>query len=243
MAPFFPTPIAEATMYRAAKAVLTALAASLAVPACAAEEDTQLWLAATAMVDVPRGQGQAPLVVMADTQYRYFGNASRLGQNQLRASLGFRVNKTTVLSQGYVYTRTSPSPGVITHEHRPFQQAMFRIAGNGKGTTLIGRTRLEERILEGSGDVALRARQWVRMNQPLGGGFVGIGTAEVFVNVNSADWGPRAGFDQFRLFGGIGVPLARGLWIEAGYMNQYVARHQRPDRMNHNISLTLSLIR
>jgi hypothetical protein len=148
-----------------------------------------------------------------------------------------------VLSQGYVYTRTSPSPGVITHEHRPFQQAFFRIAGNGKGTTLIGRTRLEERILEGSGEVALRARQWVRMNQPLGRGFVGIATAEVFVHLNSADWGPRAGFDQFRAFGGIGVPLARGLWIEAGYMNQYVARRQRPDRMNHNISLTLSLIR
>lgn len=236
-------PIAELLMNRAATAVLTVFAASLAAPALAAEEDTQLWLAATAMVDLPRSEGRQPLVVSADVQYRYFGNASRLGQNQARAALGIRVNKTTVLSQGYVYTRTSPSPGVITHEHRPFQQAIFRIAGNGKGTTVIGRARLEERILEGSGDVALRARQWVRVNVPLGGGFFGIGTGELFVNVNSADWGPRAGFDQFRVFGGIGVPLARGLWIEGGYMNQYVNRHQRPDRMNHNISLTLSLIR
>lgn len=230
-------------MNRAAKAAFTASAACFAAPACAAEEDTQLWLAATAMVDMPRGEGQAPLVVMADTQYRYFGNASRLGQNQLRASLGIRVNKTTVLSQGYVYTRTSPSAGVVTHEHRPFQQAIFRIAGNGKGPTVIGRTRLEERFLEGSGDMAVRARQWARVNVPLGGGFLAIGTGEVFVNLNSADWGPRRGFDQLRLFGGIGVPVARGLWIEAGYMNQYVARHQRADRMNHNISLTLSLIR
>jgi hypothetical protein len=230
-------------MNRTAKAVFAALAASLAAPACAAEEDTQLWSAATAMVDVQRAEGQAPLVVMADVQYRYFDNASRLGQNQVRASLGIRVNKTTVLSQGYVYTRTSPVPGVVTHEHRPFQQAMFRIAGNGKGPTLIGRTRLEERFLEGSGDMALRARQMVRANVPLGGGFVGIGTGELFVNFNSADWGPHAGFDQFRAFGGIGVPVTRGLWIEAGYMNQYVARHQRADRMNHNISLTLSLIR
>lgn len=230
-------------MKRAPATVLTALAASLATPACAAEEDTQVWLAATAMVDVPRGDGKAPLVVMADTQYRYFDDASRLGQNQLRGSLGIRVNRTTVLSQGYVYTRTSPSAGVVTHEHRPFQQAMFRLAGNGKGTTVIGRTRLEERLLEGSGDVAVRARQWVRVNAPLGQSFIAIGTGELFVNVNSADWGPRAGFDQFRVFGGIGVPLARGLMLEAGYMNQYVARHRRADRMNHNISLTLALIR
>lgn len=230
-------------MIRPARAFVAACAVCLAAPACAAEEDTQLWLAATAVVDIPRGEGQSPLVVMADAQYRYFDNASRLGQNQARASLGIRLNKTTVLSQGYVYTRTAPSPGVVTHEHRPFQQAMFRIAGNGKGLTVIGRSRLEERFLEGSGDMALRARQMVRANVPLGGGFLAIGTGELFVNLNSADWGPHAGFDQIRGFGGIGVPVARGLWIEAGYMNQYVARHRRTDRMNHNISLTLSLIR
>lgn len=233
-------------MPRSFKACCAALVASLAVwasPASALEEDTQLWLAAMAMVDVPRGEGRAPLVVMADTQYRYFGNASRLGQNQVRASLGVRVSKTTVLSQGYVYTRTSPSAGVVSHEHRPFQQAMFRIVGNGKGLTVIGRTRLEERILEGSGDLAVRARQMVRVNAPLGRGFVAIGTSELFVNLNSADWGPRAGFDQFRAFAGIGVPVARGIQIEAGYLNQYVARRARADRMNHNISLTLSLIR
>ncbi|MGV3512573.1 MAG: DUF2490 domain-containing protein [Novosphingobium sp.] len=230
-------------MNRATIAAMTAFAAGFASPACATEEDTQLWLAATAMVDVPRSEGRAPLVVMADTQYRYFDDAARLGQNQFRGSLGIRVNRTTALSQGYVYTRTSPSAGVVTHEHRPFQQAMFRLAGNGKGTTVIGRTRIEERFLEGSGDMALRARQWVRVNAPLGGGFVAIGTGELFVNVNSAEWGPRAGFDQFRIYGGIGVPVARGLLIEAGYMNQYVARHRRPDRMNHNISLTLALTR
>jgi hypothetical protein len=230
-------------MTRATKILLVAFAICQAAPVCAAEEDTQLWTAAVAMVDVPRGEGRPPLVVSADVQYRYFGNVSRLGQNQVRAALGIRVNKTTVLSQGYVYTRSSPSPGVVTHEHRPFQQAMFRIAGNGKGPTVIGRARLEERFLEGSGDMALRARQWVRANVPLGRGFVAIGTGEVFVNVNSADWGPRRGFDQLRLFGGIGVPVARGLWIETGYMNQYVSRPARADRMNHNISLTLSLIR
>jgi len=228
---------------RAACTAIAECLGVLATPAQALEEDTQLWLAAIAMVDVPRGEGRPLLVVSADVQYRYFGNASRLGQNQVRAALGIRVNKTTVLSQGYVYTRTSPAPGTVTHEHRPFQQAMFRMAGNGKGVTVIGRARLEERWLEGSGEMALRARQWARVNVPLGAGFLAIGTGEVFLNLNSADWGPRRGFDQLRLFGGIGVPVARGLWIETGYMNQYVARHQRADRMNHNISLTLSLVR
>lgn len=233
-------------MIRTAKAVSASVAAVLFIVACpakAAEEDTQLWLVAMAMVDVPRGPGRLPLVVMADVQYRYADDASRLAQNFVRASLGFRISKTTVLSQGYVYARNAPGSGATTDEHRPFQQAMFRVAGNGKGPTVIGRTRLEERFIVGSGEMGLRGRQMLRATAPLGGGVLAIGVGEVFVNLNSADWGQRAGFDQSRVFAGIGVPVARGILIEAGYMNQYVARRARADRMNHNISLTLSLVR
>ncbi len=240
----------EPTMIRLVQATFVLLALSLAAPipaAFAAEEDTQLWAGAMAMVDVPRGdsasQGGKPLVVMADWQYRYADDASRLGQVVGRVSLGIRVRPTLVLSQGYAYAGTRAVAGTTTREHRPFQQALFRIAGNGKGPTVIGRTRLEERFLEGADDIGLRARQMLRATAPLGGGFLAIGTAEAFVNLNSVSWGPRSGFDQSRVFAGVGVPLARGLWIEAGYMNQYVVRHRRADRMNHNISLTLSLIR
>jgi hypothetical protein len=233
-------------MIRLVQAFCTLLAANLAAPipaVLAAEEDTQLWAGAMAMVDVGRGDGGKPLVIMADWQYRYADDASRLGQVTGRVSLGIRVRPTLVLSQGYAYLGNRAPAGATTREHRPFQQAMFRIIGNGKGPTMIGRTRLEERFVEGSPDMGLRARQMLRGTAPLGGGFLAIGTAEAFVNLNSASWGPRSGFDQSRVFAGVGVPLARGLWIEAGYMNQYVVRHRRADRMNHNISLTLSLVR
>ncbi len=233
-------------MIRRVKAACVLLALSLAAPipaAFAAEEDTQLWAGAMAMVDVPRGNDGRPLVIMADWQYRYADDASRLGQVTGRVSLGIRVRPTLVLSQGYAYAGTRAPAGATLREHRPFQQALFRIVGNGKGPTMIGRTRLEERFAEGSPDMGFRGRQMLRGTAPLGAGFLAIGTAEVFVNLNSVRWGPHRGFDQSRVFAGVGVPLARGVWIEAGYMNQYVARFARADRMNHNVSLTLSLVR
>lgn len=213
------------------------VAPPFAVPAAqAAQEDTQLWLAAQASIDLG-----GPLVLGADVQHRYTDDVSRAGQDVIRASLGYKLDSTTTVMQGYAYARTDPLTGATTHEHRPFQQLGFRIAGDGKGPTLTGRLRLEERFVEGSGDMGLRLRQHVRATVPLHKGLFAFAGGEVMANLNSTDWGQHGGFDQGRLFAGLGVPVAKGVTLEGGYMNQYIARFRRTDRINHNISLTLSI--
>lgn len=212
--------------------------AVISVPAQAAEEDTQVWTVAQATVGLG---GRA--VLLADLHYRYSDDASRLGQNQIRAALGYRLNATTILAQGYVYVRTDPVTGPVTREHRPFQQLNFRLSGNGQGPTLLGRSRIEERFVEGSGDMSVRVRQQFRGTVPVTRGIYGVATAEVMVNLNSVDWGPQRGFDQSRLMAGLGTTIAKGLQIEAGYMHNYLVRSGRADRINHNVSLALSLIR
>jgi hypothetical protein len=208
---------------------------AMACPVQAAENDMQVWTVAQANISL----GERT-VLLADVHYRYADDASRLGQNQLRAALGYRLNRNTILAQGYVYVRTDPGAGPITHEHRPFQQLNFRLAGNGAGPTLMGRARLEERFVEGSGDMGVRVRQQLRGTVPLGAGVYALATVEVMVNLNSADWGQRRGFDQSRAMAGLGLNVAKRTQIEAGYMHNYVARYQRPDRINHNVSLALS---
>lgn len=223
-------------------AVRTACAALIVIQPCAvpaalaAQEDTQLWLAAQASIDLG-----GPLVLAADVQHRYTDDVSRAGQDVIRASLGYKLDGATTLAQGYAYARTDPLTGATTHEHRPFQQLNFRIAGDGKGPTLTGRLRLEERFVEGRGDMGLRLRQQVRGTVPLGRDVFAIAATEVMANLNSTDWGQHGGLDQLRLFAGVGFPVARGVTLEGGYMNQYIVRFRRTDRMNHNISLTLSI--
>ncbi len=105
------------------------------------------------------------------------------------------------------------------------------------------RTRLEQRFLEGADDTGWRLRHMVRMTHPLGSSQRYDLTLwdEVFVNVNDTDWGARDGFDQNRLFAGIGVALAPRVRTEIGYLHQYVERSSRPDAVGHTLSLNLFL--
>lgn len=83
--------------------------------------------------------------LLVDVQGRFSDDASRLGQLLVRASIGWRVGDGATASLGYAYVRTTPASGADTDEHRGWQQLSYRLAGDGKGVTLTGRTRLEQR--------------------------------------------------------------------------------------------------
>lgn len=211
-----------------------------ALPARAAQNDHQVWGVVQGTVDLG---GRATSAF--DVQYRVTDGASRQGQVLIRPAIGVYLNKTTAAYIGYAFVTTDPLGGTPTDEHRVFEQLTFRIAGDGKGPTLTARTRLEQRFVEGwTGHTGWRLRQQVRGTLPLGDrGVALVSTLEPFVSFNTTGWGQRAGFDQMRAFAGVSLPVARGIAIEPGYMGQYVARHRQPDRMNHIISLSLSLRR
>lgn len=220
---------------------LTALAALapallLATPAMA-EEDIQGWAAATATVPV-----DDKLVIWLEAQGRFSDDVTRLGQVLIRPGMGYKVTPSTTLFAGYAYVRTSPAGGAVTTEHRIWQQALWRALGDGKGVTLSGRTRLEQRFVHGTDDVGVRFRQLLRLTAPIDRqGTQVVGWTEGFFGLNDTQAGQRGGFDRLRNFAGVSLPVNDQMRLEPGYMNEYVRRRGVDDRVNHIASVTVNL--
>jgi len=210
-------------------------------PAQAQEEDFGVWGIFTtggALSD------DGKIVAAADLQFRFFEDAGQLGQILARASAGYKVTDDLTLSMGYAYVRNNPSGPALSEENRIFQQAGFSIVNNDS-VTVKGRTRFEQRFLDGgSNDVGLRFRQQVSVAVPLGKGSKAgktklVGYTEPFINVNNTDFGQDAGFALWRNFVGINVPLNDNVAIEPGYLNQYVFRDGGPDLTQHIVAVGL----
>lgn len=210
-----------------------ALALALPVAAQAADEDRNVWLAQTATVELG---GSA--VLWLEAQERFTNDASRLGQFLLRPAVGYKLDKTTTAFLGYAYVITDPVGPVKTHEHRLFQQLSFRLLGDGKGVTLTGRTRLEQRFLEDTAGTGWRLRQQLRLTAPLGGKVRAVAWTEPFIGLNQTGF-QRDGLGLWRNFAGVAIPVGRSLTLEPGYLNQYVVRNGR-DRIDHTASLTVN---
>lgn len=211
------------------------LSALLAASPAAAEDDFQPWLAATATIPVAER-----VVVWLEGQARTSDDASRLNQILLRPALGYRVTPTTTLFAGYAFVPTNPRGPASSKEHRIWQQATFRIAGDGQGITLSGRSRLEQRFREEDGQVGHRYRQLVRLTAPVDGkGVQAVVWSEAFLGLNDTRWGQPGGLDRWRNFLGVSLPVASTLRVEPGYMNEVIEQRDQ-DRMNHIASLTLN---
>lgn len=225
------------TCFRAALSpTLLAPALLFAMPAHA-EEDIQGWAAATATVPV-----DDKIVIWLEAQGRFSDDITRLGQLLIRPGVGYKVSRATTLFAGYAYVRTSPAGGAVTHEHRIWQQAVWRAVGDGKTVTLSGRSRLEQRFVQGTGDVGVRFRQLLRLTAPIDRqGTQAVGWTEGFFGLNDTQAGQRTGFDRMRNFAGVSLPVNDQMRLEPGYMNEYVRRRGADDRMNHIASVTMNL--
>lgn len=221
-------------MLRKSAAVTSALSLLLSAnTALAAEEDANIWIAQTATVDLG---GDA--VLWLEAQERFTNDASRLGQLLVRPAVGYKLDKSTTVFVGYAYVMTDPVGPAKTHEHRIFQQLSFRLLGDGKGVTVTGRTRLEQRMLEGRDGTGWRLRQQLRLTAPLSGKVRAVAWTEPFIGFNETSF-QRGGLGLWRNFAGVAIPAGKSFTIEPGYLNQYVVR-SGTDRIDHTASLTLS---
>ena len=67
---------------------------------------------------------------------------------------------------------------------------------------------------------------------------------EVFIHLNSTDFGARSGFNQNRVFVGFGFkwdPTTPTSRVEIGYLNQYINIGACPDRSNHILAVNFFL--
>lgn len=213
---------------------LVAGALLVALPAQAADEDAQIWNAATASIDVGDRY-----VLWLEGQMRWSDDASRLGQVLLRPGIGVKLNKTTTATLGYAYVFTDPVGPAEIDEHRVWQQLTYRLAGDGKGVTLTGRSRLEQRWVRGADDMGWRMRQQLRLTAPLTGQVKAFAWSEAFISLDDTSWGQNSGVDRWRNSIGVAVPLNKAITIEPGYINQWVVRRGR-DRVHHIGNITLA---
>lgn len=104
------------------------------------------------------------------------------------------------------------------------------------------RTRFEQRWQDNGDDTGGRFRQLFKFSWPFSfhpaASFVTWD--EMFVHLNTTDWGASQGFDQNRGFAGIGYRWQPQILTEIGYLTQYI-NTANTDRMNHILSLNLFL--
>jgi hypothetical protein len=204
----------------------------LAMPA-PAQTDGQAWTNMLA-----QGSISGDLVFWFDASARFTNDATRLGQSLVRGGLGARIDRNLTVHAGYAHIRTNPANGANTVEHRGWQQAVYPII-RSKRMQLMGRTRLEQRWLEGQDGMSLRARQLVRFIVPLGDPTQPrfLAWHEGFFTLADTGWSPDTGFDQHRSFVGVILPMGPHA-VEVGAFSQRFPQPD-PDRVNRALNITL----
>lgn len=221
------------------------LATALATGGQALADALDDWHSWGAVVATGRiGAADSPARFWLEGQGRFNDKSSRFNQGIVRGALGYALGKRATLWAGYAFIPTDPRgvPDDIV-EHRIWQQLTWSSAGPLAGFALSTRTRLEQRQVESAGDTGWRFRQLLKLTRPLGAGnklYLSLWD-ELFVHLNDTDWGADDGFDQNRVFAGLGVRLGEHANTEIGYLHQYVRRRGRRDASNHILSFTLLL--
>lgn len=195
--------------------------------------------------DINEFQLWTPVYITFPLYRRLFGYAEanpRLGpevkeiqQLLLRFGVGYQLTPRFSFVSGYMRGYLWNSAPTFVSENRIWQQALY--AYPFRRFTVISRSRMEERFFNVTGDqTSVRAREMLRVNVPVPKtNWYLVGYDELFINFNSIAGGPGSGFDQNRLFAGVGRKKFGGrLRTEIGYQHQFInVRNTEDDRAHH----------
>lgn len=204
-----------------------------ATPAMATEEDGNVWLGQFATINATD-----KVYVRLEAQERFTNDAERLGQLLLRSLVAYRIDKDVNIGAGYAFILTDPVGPVELNEHRFYQELNVRMLTTPGGTTLDARTRLEQRTFEERDETAWRLRQFVQLRVPISDkGHRIVAYTEPFIDLNETDV-QRGGLSIWRNFVGVSIPVAKGIEVVPGYLNQHVFRDGQ-DRSDHTANVNL----
>jgi hypothetical protein len=174
-----------------------------------------------------------------EVQGRTRDGLSDLDQFILRPTFGYDLDEHSSVWVGYGFITSYQDTGESTAEHRAFQQYVW--TGALAGGSFGARTRLEQRDIDGNSGVSWRLRQQVRYSHALrkDSRLSIVVSDELLFNLNDTARS-ASGFDQHRIFGGVGYRISPHSRLEIGYLNQFVNAAGR-DRMNHVIAGTMNL--
>lgn len=201
--------------------------------------DFQVWTNLTATG--PLYSQPSPFKYWLETQPRMGEDATRLSQLLVRPGLGYELTRNSSAWVGYawIYTTQPFSPFPFT-ENRIWQQFLW--FKEFKGYTplkLVLRTRLEQRFFQHVGEVAWRARQFVKTEIPFSADskWQIVLSEEFFLNLNNFNNIENQGPDQNRFFIGLRYPLKPYLNAEIGYLNQMSNQVDQPNFKGHDLSI------
>ncbi len=210
---------------------LALAALTIASPALAQDEDFNIWTAQFLIVDIGED-----FYLRGEAQERFTDDADRLGQLLLRSLAAYRLTDSINIGVGYAYIFTDPLGPAETNEHRFYQELNLRLIDQG-GVTLDSRNRLEQRTFEQGTGTAWRFRPFVQLRIPLSDANRIVAYSEPFIGLNETAQ-QRSGMVLWRNFAGVSVPLARGVEMVPGYLNQQVYR-DGPNRTDHIANVNL----
>ena len=132
----------------------------------------------------------------------------------------------------------TPNLSPVRSEDRLWEQVQysFSLSGPLSGVRVFQRLRFEQRHIERTeglahrGRLQLRAASRVSLEEPWGWAL----SDEVFYNFNTVVGGPKAGFDQNRIFLGPQYQIDRRTRLESGYLQSWIAQGAaRDSQINH----------
>jgi hypothetical protein len=155
-------------------------------------------------------------------------------QGMARAALGYSLSDRATVWLGYTFlpTQLQGKPYTAQQDLWP----AFRYMLPTEYGTFMFRTMFETNFIRGD-DPRFRPRQMIRFMHPFEfePRLSLVAWDEFFVRINSTQWGGQAGFDQNRVFLGLGWSFTPGARAELGYMNQYVEDRRQINEVDTNL--------
>lgn len=202
--------------------------------------DSGTWFAVSVTGKLPQSINDAKgsWRLWTDGQLRFGDDSGRFSQGLIRPGVGYALNRAWSLWAGYAYIRTDqPYARNPSNENRIWEQASWqKLFGR---TDLSSRTRLEQRFHSAGSGTGVRLREMGKLMQPLGTKkmWLVVFYDEMFINLNSTNFGAKSGADRNRAFLGPGINLSGSIRAEFGYMNQYIFNNNGPDRVDNIFSI------
>jgi len=218
--PYCATGLAIATL-------CAALCAHLSLPATARGADIHdhgFWLALFSQgeLDLPATDTEK-LLWWYDTHARFFGGQLPEFQGIVRPGMGYKLNDNHSVWLGYAWVRDI-LPALDVYENRIWEQWGWTEEFGDIST--LARSRLEQRFVSVGPQVGWRFRQLLRASKPLQNHprLTWVAWDEIFFHLRNTEWGAVAGYNQNRVFVGMGVTPRKGSpWrTEVGYLYQQI---------------------
>lgn len=206
-------------------------------------QDFQTWGNITTILSLGKFNSDSDNIKLwLEGQGRFGQNSSQFSQGILRTGLGYYFRDNISLWLGYAWIPNNPpAPRSNFDEQRIWQQLLW--TEKFSDGIFMSRTRLEQRFDDRGDDVGWRFRQFFKYQHPFSFApkLSGVIWDEVFVVINKTDWNPDNGFDQNRVFVGLGYQFNQNIRSEVGYINQYIRNTSTTDVMNNILSVNLFL--